>query len=148
MREFNLQRSQTIRRPREEVFSFFADARNLGVITPAWLKFKMVTPGPVEMASGTLIDYTIKLHGFPIRWQSEITAWDPPHRFVDEQRVGPYRFWIHEHAFDSISETETRVRDSVRYGVPGGRLVQRLFVSPDLERVFAFRARKLEEIFS
>lgn len=147
MREFNLITNQTIERPIEEVFSFFADAHNLARITPDWLRFEVVTPGAIEMREGVLIDYKIKLRGVPMRWQSEITVWDPPRRFVDEQRRGPYKFWNHEHTFESAAGGGTVVGDRVRYGVPGGILIQRLFIAPDLERIFSYRRRKLQEIF-
>jgi ligand-binding SRPBCC domain-containing protein len=147
MREFTLEREQVIDRSLQEVFAFFSDAQNLSTLTPDWLKFQIIAPLPIEMGAGTLIDYQIKLHGFPMRWQSEITAWEPPHRFVDKQRRGPYRYWVHEHSFDADSANRTIIRDRVRYAVPGGELVHKLFVEPDLERVFTYRARKLDEIF-
>jgi ligand-binding SRPBCC domain-containing protein len=82
----------------------------------------------------------------PIRWQSEITAWEPPYRFVDEQRRGPYRCWIHEHTFEADGDA-TVARDRVQYDHIGGRLVNRLMVGPDVRRIFAFRTRVLNEIF-
>jgi ligand-binding SRPBCC domain-containing protein len=147
MRDFTLERSQVIDRPIEGVFAFFGDARNLAFITPDWLRFRIATPTPIEMAEGVFIDYVVKLRGIPMRWRSEITVWEPPFRFVDEQRRGPYRYWIHEHAFDAVSETQTRIEDRVRYSVPGGALAHRLFVEPDLARIFAYRSQKLDEIF-
>ena len=147
MNAFDFYRTQTIDRPIDEVFAFFADARNLARITPGWLSFAIVTPGPIEMKPGALIDYKIKLRGIPMRWQSEITAWEPPHRFVDEQRRGPYKFWIHEHTFEPAGEGRTEVGDRVHYGVPGGRLINRWFIAPDLEKIFGYRRRKLQEIF-
>lgn len=146
-REFVIERSQVIARPVEEVFEFFSDADNLAAITPGWLRFDIVTPAPIEMAVGTLIDYRIRLHGIPMRWRSVITAWDPPNRFVDEQVRGPYRRWVHEHTFEPDGASRTIIRDRVRYHVPGGTLAHKLFVEPDLERVFTYRARKLDEIF-
>jgi ligand-binding SRPBCC domain-containing protein len=146
-REFKLERDQLIERPLPEVFSFFADARNLAVITPPWLNFEIRSNQPIEMAAGTVIDYRLALRGVPLRWRSEITVWDPPVRFVDEQRRGPYRYWIHEHTFEADGAGRTIVGDRVRYAVPGGSLVHRLFVEPDLERVFAYRAGKLDAIF-
>jgi ligand-binding SRPBCC domain-containing protein len=146
-REFSLVRSQTIARPLDEVFVYFADAQNLAALTPEWLKLEILTPAPIEMAAGTTIDYRIKLRGIPLHWRSEITAWEPPYRFVDVQRRGPYSFWIHEHSFEALDDKTTRVKDRVRYGVPGGSLVHSLIVAPDLEKVFNFRPRKLFDVF-
>lgn len=133
-------------RPVDEVFSFFSEARNLEVLTPDFLRFEVLTPEPVEMGPGTRIDYRLRLRGIPLRWQSEITVWEPPRRFVDEQRRGPYRAWIHEHTFEA-RDGATVARDRVRYDHLGGRLVNRLLVAPDIERIFAYRRRKLEELF-
>ncbi len=147
MSVFINEQEQTLDRPIDEVFSFFADARNLPLLIPDWITFNMVTPGPVVMARGTQIDYAVRLHGIPFAWQSEITAWEPPHLFVDEQRRGPYRWWIHTHTFEEDRAGGTIVRDVVRYGVPGGRLVHKLLVAPDLRRIFSHRRRQLQEIF-
>jgi ligand-binding SRPBCC domain-containing protein len=133
-------------RPRAEVFPFFADARNLEAITPGWLRFQVLTPGPLEMRTGLRIDYRLRVHGLPLRWQSEITVWEPPQRFVDEQRRGPYRLWRHEHRF-AERDGGTLCADHVRYAVPGGELVYRLFVRRDVERIFEFRRRRLTERF-
>jgi ligand-binding SRPBCC domain-containing protein len=146
-KQFTLERTQTIDRPVDEVFEFFSEAGNLTLITPDWLNFRIMSGQPVEMGVGAIIDYRLKLHGIPLRWRSEITEWDPPVRFVDEQRRGPYRYWIHEHSFEAVEAGRTVVRDRVRYAVPGGPLVNRLFVEPDLERVFRYRADKLDRIF-
>jgi ligand-binding SRPBCC domain-containing protein len=129
-----------------EIFPFFADAKNLGTVTPPWLHFEILTPGHIEMGVGTLIDYRISLHGIPLRWRTRITAWEPPFRFVDEQVKGPYRRWIHEHHFTK-SGTGTLCHDQVHYAILGGRIVQRLLVEPDVKRIFAFRATKLTELF-
>jgi ligand-binding SRPBCC domain-containing protein len=123
---------------RDEVFSFFADAFNLEAITPPWLKFSVLTPGPIAMRAGTLIDYRLRVHGLPLRWRSQITVWDPPFRFVDEQRRGPYRRWIHTHSFEEI-DGGTLCRDEVHYAVPGGRFIHWLLVRRDVERIFAYR---------
>jgi ligand-binding SRPBCC domain-containing protein len=129
----------------EEVFTFFSDALNLELITPPWLRFKVLTVSPIEMREGTVIDYRLRLRGIPLRWQSQITAWEPPHRFVDQQRQGPYRLWIHEHTFVE-SNGGTLARDRVEYAVPGGMLVQKFFVEPELKRIFAYRSRRMQEI--
>lgn len=128
--------------PREQVFAFFADARNLETITPGWLNFEILTPGPIEMRAGALIDYRLRVHRVPLRWQTEITAWEPQHRFVDEQRRGPYRRWRHTHTFSDL-DGGTLCRDEVEYAVPGGRLANWLFVRRDIEQIFAFRTQAL-----
>lgn len=130
----------------DQVFTFFADAFNLETITPPWLKFEVLTPRPIQMRAGLHIDYRLRLHGLPLRWQSEITVWDPPRRFVDEQRRGPYRAWIHEHRFEE-RDGGTLARDLVRYDVFGGWLVNQLLVRRDVERIFRFRQAKLQEVF-
>lgn len=143
---FTLSSELRLPRPREEVFRFFADTFNLETITPPWLRFRVLTPGPIQMQKGTRIHYRLKLHGISILWESEITVWNPPSCFVDEQRTGPYRCWIHEHRFDE-GNGETVVTDHVEYSVPGGSLVNRFFVAPNLLSIFEFRRRILLGIF-
>jgi hypothetical protein len=143
--------SREIRLPRpiDEIFPFFADASNLGAITPPWLEFRMLTPRPVHMAPGTRIDYRIRLHGLPVRWRTEITAWEPPHRFVDVQLRGPYRVWEHTHEFVADGNG-TIVRDRVRYALPLGPVgewARRLFVARDVERIFEYRQHALARRF-
>ena len=131
---------------RDELFPFFADAGNLERITPPQLRFRILTPRPIEMAEGTLIDYRLRIRGVPVRWRSEIAAWEPPCRFVDRQLVGPYRWWHHEHLFLPHPQG-TLVRDVVHYGVPGGRLVHGLLVRRELAGIFEFRSETLRSIF-
>lgn len=141
---------QWLPRRRDEVFRFFSDAANLQRITPAFLHFHVLTPGPITMRPGTLIDYRLNLHGVPIRWRSEITVWEPPVRFADIQRRGPYAEWNHTHTFEE-QDGGTLVRDVVRYRLRGpgfaSRLVNKLLVAPDTRRIFEFRHSALEEIF-
>ena len=146
MKTFLFETQQTLDQPLSEVFEFFSDAHNLAVITPPWLRFEVLTPAPIEMSPGTLIDYRLKIHGIPIRWQSEITEWNPPHAFADEQRRGPYRLWRHIHTFNE-TENGVVITDSVEYAVWGGRLVNKFFVRPDIEKIFAYRSKQLDEIF-
>jgi ligand-binding SRPBCC domain-containing protein len=126
----------------DPVFAFFADASNLDALTPPWMHFRILTPLPLEMRAGALIDYRLRLHGFPISWRTEITAWDPPRRFVDEQRRGPYTHWRHEHVFTETDEG-TLVEDRVRYLLPGGGLAHALLVRRDLERIFRYRQEQV-----
>ena len=132
-------------RSRDDVFRFFSDARNLQKITPPWLNFVVLTPGEIVMRAGTFIDYKLRVHGIPFFWRSEITVWDPPSRFVDEQRQGPYLLWVHEHRFVA-KDGGTLATDEVRYAVPGGSIVNRLFVARDVRKIFEFRTHKLKEL--
>jgi ligand-binding SRPBCC domain-containing protein len=131
---------------REKVFPFFADARNLETITPPWLNFHVLTPGEIPLRTGALIDYQLRIHGLPVRWRTEITGWKPPVSFVDEQRRGPYRLWRHTHTFEE-KDGGTLCRDHVEYAVPGGALVNWLFVRQDVKRIFAYRATVLKKHF-
>jgi len=100
----------------------------------------------VELRAGALLDYRLRVHGIPLTWQSEITVWEPPFRFVDVQKRGPYRAWIHEHTFES-RDGGTLMRDRVQYAVTGSALVRNLLVAPDLDKIFNFRRVRLESIF-
>lgn len=138
---------QWFAKSREEVFEFFSDAYQLEAITPPWLNFQVQTPAPIPMASGTLIDYRLKLHGIPLKWRTLIQVWEPPFRFVDLQLKGPYLFWHHEHLFEERNGG-TLVRDIVDYKVPFGSLVNRFFVQPDLQRIFGYRVSQLQKLLS
>lgn len=138
---------QLVEAPLDEVFTFFSDARNLGRLTPPWLSFEVLTPEPIAMAPGVLIDYKLKWRGLPIRWRTEIEVWEPTHRFVDRQIRGPYRLWRHEHLF-AEHRGGTMVEDRVSYSALGGRLAHRLVVNRDVETIFAYRHEALNGIFS
>jgi len=140
-----IQRDVWLPRPREEVFAFFADAANLERLTPPWLHFRILSPH-IVIARGVLIDYRLKIHGVPLRWQSEISRWDPPRTFVDEQRKGPYRRWAHTHTFEE-ERGGTRVGDSVEFEVPFEWIAGR-FVMRDVQAIFTFREQALSTIFA
>ena len=133
-------------RAREEVFAFFADAANLDTITPPWVRFHTVTPAPIKMGVGTIIDHRLRIRGIPVGWRSKITVWDPPRRFVDEQVRGPYRLWRHEHEFEE-RDGGTLVRDRVQYAVLFDFLVHELLVRRDVERIFDYRTDCLRRRF-
>ena len=136
--------------PREKVFSFFCRAENLQQITPPWLDFRILTPLPIEMRLGTIIEYQLRLYSIPVRWQSKITAWDPPYMFEDTQVRGPYRRWVHKHFFEE-HDGGTLMRDHVDYASPGWLLeplVNRLFVGPNVAQIFNYREKCFADLFS
>lgn len=145
MRAHHLTSILRVAAEQDEVFSYFSDARNLEQITPPWLRFEILTPDPLIMRVGATIDYRLRIRGLPVRWQTEISEWQPPHSFVDEQRRGPYRLWHHQHTFVAV-DGGTEIRDEVRYLAPGWflePLINRLFVRPDVDRIFAYRREQL-----
>lgn len=142
-REHKLVRRQRLHVPLERAFDFFARARNLETITPPWLGFGMLTPEPIEMCEGALIDYRLRLHGVPVRWRTRIEAWEPPRRFVDRQLRGPYALWEHTHTFEPDGTEAVVMEDRVRYALPFGplgRVAHVAFVRRDLQRIFDYRA--------
>lgn len=147
MPDFRIGSSVTLGHPREQVFEFFSKAENLGLLTPPWLRFTIISPLPIEMKVGALIEYRIRLYGIPMRWTSEITEWDPPLMFEDTQIRGPYRKWVHRHTFEETDEG-TVVTDEVRYRVPGGTVINWLFVGSRVRKIFDYRKAKLKELFS
>ena len=146
MRVHEFQSEPWLPLPPEELFSFFADAANLDALTPPWLNFHIVTPPPIAMREGALIDYRLRVRGIPLRWRTRINVWQPPYRFVDEQLRGPYRQWIHEHTFEA-RDGGTRARDVVRYAVPFDFIAHRWLVRPDVERIFRYRSAALTQCF-
>lgn len=148
MIEHVLRAEQWIDRPRAEVFDFFADAGNLERITPPGLRFHILTPQPIDMAVGTLIDYRLHLALVPFGWRTEITDWDPPFRFVDTQLRGPYRQWIHTHTFEEV-DRRTRMTDEVRWALPLSPLGDVVYplVRRQLDHIFAYRRKVIDEVF-
>lgn len=147
MRIFTLFCEQKLNAPLGDIFPFFEDPRNLQELTPPWMNFRIVDEAGLEMRTGLFIDYALKVRGLPLRWRSEILDYEPPHRFVDTQRRGPYRLWHHEHRFQADGDT-TMVTDKVLYSTWGDGLVNRLLLKPELERIFGYRQERLAEMFA
>lgn len=145
-----LSRSQRLPGSLQEVFAFFADARNLEAITPPLLRFRVMEPDRVVMGVGALIRYRLRVHRVPVGWLTAIREWDPPHRFVDEQLRGPYALWHHTHTFEPLPDGGgTLMRDEVRYALPFGvvgELARRAFVARDVEAIFDYRAERIREL--
>jgi ligand-binding SRPBCC domain-containing protein len=144
-----LRQQQWIPRPIEDVFAFFSDARNLEAITPPWLRFRVLSMSTESIMRGTEIRYRLAWHHVPLQWRSEIRKWDPPHSFTDIQISGPYRLWHHTHAFEAHGG-RTRMRDIARYALPFGilgEIAQAVKVRRDVQQIFEFRRRRINEIF-
>lgn len=138
--------SQRIPLPRAQLFPFFSDARNLAVITPPRMGFRIRTAQPIVMREGTLIDYTVRVAGVPVRWRALISHWDPPSEFADEQLRGPYALWHHRHRFTTVGTDETRMDDEVLFRLPFAPLgnLALPFVKHELRRIFEYRHATIE----
>lgn len=144
-----LEREQVVPQPRSRVFAFFADAENLERITPASLRFRIVTERPIAMRPGTLIDYRLSLFGVPLSWRTLIEVFEPERVFVDVQLRGPYRVWRHTHQFED-DPRGTRIFDRVEYELPLGPLgdvAHALVVRRTLAHIFDFRRAAVAESF-
>jgi ligand-binding SRPBCC domain-containing protein len=118
------------------------------LITPPWLRFGVLTPGPIEMRAGALIAYRMRLHAIPVSWLTEIEFWQPEVSFADRQLRGPYRLWHHTHTFEDHPRGTT-MRDIVRYELPLGVLgdiAHRAFVARDLKAIFDYRRQIVERM--
>ncbi len=144
-----LTRRQYLEHPLEKVFAFFQSPENLARITPPWLNFSILTPSPVVMKPGAVIEYSIRWVGIPLGWTTRITMYEPPYRFVDEQIHGPYSLWHHTHSFQE-KDGGTDMLDEVRYALPFGivgRIMERYVVRRQLEQIFDFRFQAIQKIF-
>jgi hypothetical protein len=148
MRTYTLLRELWVPYGLPAVFDFFSRAENLERLTPPFLRFRFVTPLPIEMRPGAQIEYRLRVRGIPIHWMTEIERWDPPHEFIDVQKKGPYSLWRHTHRFRA-EKGGTVIMDKVEYALPFGwlgRLVHRLQVSRDLAKIFDYRAERVQAL--
>jgi len=149
MKIYQLERMQTLPVSREELFRFFEQPENLSRVTPSSVGFNILTPAPIEMKTGLVLDYTIKVLGFPIRWTTLISSYDPPKRFIDVALRSPYAFWHHTHTFKQNDDGSTIMTDQVRYALgfgPFGPIVHALFVKRKLKHIFDYRAEVIAEL--
>lgn len=126
----------------EAAWQFFSQARNLPLITPPWLNFTILTPEPIEIRQDSLLDYTIRWMGLPVRWRTRIIDWSPPRQFIDLQVRGPYVLWHHQHTFMPAADGGTECRDRVIYKLPApgiNRLVHATLVKRQLLDIFQYR---------
>ena len=143
MKTYTLERTQVIERSRSETFAFFSDAFNLERITPSFLRFHILTPPPIRMQAGTILEYELSLFVVRFHWKTLIEKWTPELSFVDVQLTGPYSLWRHTHTFEELDQNRTLVRDHVEYSVPLsflGRIAHALFVKHSLKKIFDYRA--------
>lgn len=150
MSRHSIRREIWLPQSREEVFEFFSAARNLEQITPPLLNFHVLTPEPIPMKEGTLIDYKLKVRGLPMKWRTKITRWNPPYQFADVQLKGPYKMWDHTHTFLE-EDGGTRMIDEVIYELPFGPLgdiVHALMVRSDVEEIFRYRNSVIGALFA
>lgn len=149
MKSHFLKQTTKIQKPLAEVFEFFSNAENLNLLTPPELSFLIVTPLPIKMREGATIDYRLKLSGISFNWQTLISVWNPPTKFVDEQVKGPYKIWKHEHRFEE-KDGYTLMHDTVEYLAPGWifePLIHKLIVEKRVEGIFEYREKMLNKIF-
>ena len=148
MKTFELTKTQVINSSMDNVFDFFSKPENLKAITPEKLSFKILTPTPITMGKGTVIDYTIRLFKIPVHWRTLITKYDPPHEFIDEQMKGPYNFWHHTHKFKKVDGV-VEISDKVIYSIPMGiigQFLHFLWIKRDLEKIFSYRKKVINDL--
>lgn len=143
-------RKQFVKTDLNTCWDFFSSPSNLKVITPDYMGFDVKTDVPEKMYEGLIISYTVKpLLGIPMEWVTEITHINEKSFFVDEQRIGPYKMWHHEHHFKEI-DGGVEMTDIVSYVIPFGilgKLVQPILVQPKLEEIFAYRFKVVDNLF-
>jgi|YelNatPaOPRAMG01_1025707.scaffolds.fasta_scaffold00094_58 ligand-binding SRPBCC domain-containing protein len=146
---YNFKQEQYINKSLSKLFPFFERPENLSKLTPSWLSFKIKTPLPIQMKEGATIEYSIKLFGIPMNWKTEIIKYSPPFLFIDEQKKGPYKKWVHTHSFEEING-KVLMKDKIDYDLYGGilkHLIHKFFVKPLINKIFEFRKITIEKEF-
>ena len=151
MKTYNLEFEQFIDLPIEDVFDFFSKPENLSLITPPRLRFDILTPTPLEMKEGQLIDYSLKiLYLIKLHWRTLITDYQKPYKFIDQQIKGPYTLWHHTHTFEE-KDGGTLIKDNLKYVIPFGwigRVIHFIYIKHDISGIFQYRHKILNDIFS
>jgi len=150
MKTYHIKFQQFIDLPINDVFNFFSKPENLSLITPPRLKFDILTPAPIIMKEGQLIDYSLTImYCLKLRWRTLITDYNQPYKFVDQQIKGPYSLWHHTHEFEE-KDGGTLIHDSVTYAVPFGvigQLLHAVYIKYDIKNIFKYRHKILDAIF-
>lgn len=148
---YQFRRKQYINSTLQEVWDFISSPHNLQRITPASMDFNVLTPNlPAKMYAGMLIQYSVRpMWSIPLNWLTEITHVEPMHYFIDEQRIGPYALWHHQHILE-ITENGVLMKDIVSYSPPFGilgRLANKLVIENKLKHIFDYRSKVIHQIF-
>lgn len=145
--DYEFESDQWINRPQKEVFNFFSDETNLEKLTPHWVKLRILGKSTPQIEAGTQINYKLNIHGFPIKWRTEIKDWNPPHRFSDVQIKGPYKKWEHLHHFEDLANG-TLMTDRVCFRIPMGYMGNILlgsFIRKDVDKIFSYRNQTIQD---
>jgi len=150
MKVYRLHKKQKLPIDKKTAWDFLSNPKNLKTITPDYMSFDMVTPSDKKMYAGQILQYIVTpILGIKTKWVSEITHIDEGNYFVDVQLFGPYSLWHHKHFINEI-EGGVEMEDIVDYKIPLGilgQMVHPFLVKPKLEEIFAYRTKKLEELF-
>jgi ligand-binding SRPBCC domain-containing protein len=148
---YQIKRTQLVKTDIETCWTFFSSPKNLKIITPDYMGFNTLTEVPEKMYEGLMIEYKVTpLLNIPLSWITEIKTVKENQFFVDEQRKGPYKIWHHEHHFKEV-EGGVEMTDIVSYELPLGflgRMMHPILVKSKLEEIFAYRFKKVEELFN
>jgi len=158
MADHVLERGFWLPRPRQEVFQFFADPGNLALVQPPGAQLQWLSPPPAGLTAGAVLDFRIRVLGWPVRWRVMVREFDPPYRFVDVQLCGPFARWEHRHRFVAGSPGEDRpgpigtwVKDRITYRLPLGplgSLAHALGAGRQIKELFDYRERRLRDLLS
>ena len=147
---FKFEQIQVFNKKVNEVFPFFENPENLEIITPNELRFNIISPKPLVMKEGAEFRYTIKLGLLKFPWRTLITKYEPNKIFIDEQKFGPYKKWKHTHLFEDI-DGKTKMTDIIEYDLflyPLKNLINNLYISKNIKKIFDFRKNYLREKFN